>query len=63
MLSSMALVWLFATALAMAAWIPRRRRNRRKLAAMEAEERMLPPIRPELAGVDYPLAEPDEEDE
>ena len=61
MLSSMAIVWLLATALVLAAWIPRRRRNRRKLAAMDAEERMLPPIRPELAGVDYPLAEPDEE--
>jgi hypothetical protein len=61
MLGSMAIVWLLATALVLAAWIPRRRRNRRKLAAMDAEERMLPPIRPEMAGVDYPLAEPDEE--
>jgi hypothetical protein len=61
MLSSMALVWLVATVLVLAAWIPRRRRNRRKLAAMDAEEHMLPPIRPEMAGVEYPLAEPDDE--
>ncbi|HKP76826.1 MAG TPA: hypothetical protein VJT67_14950 [Longimicrobiaceae bacterium] len=62
MLSSMALVWLLATGLVLVAWIPRRRRNRRKLAAMDAEERMLPPARPELAGVDYPLAEPDDDE-
>jgi hypothetical protein len=62
MLSSMAVVWLLATALVLAAWIPRRRRNRRKLARMDAEERMLPPIRPELAGVEYPLAEPEEDE-
>ena len=62
MLSSMALVWLFAAALVLAAWIPRRRRNRRKLATMDAEEHMLPPIRPELAGVEYPLSEPPDDD-
>lgn len=60
-LSNVALIWLVATALVLAAWIPRRRRNRRKLAQMDAEEHMLPPFRPELAGVDYPLAEMDEE--
>ncbi|HEX8246025.1 MAG TPA: hypothetical protein VF541_21095 [Longimicrobium sp.] len=60
-LSNVALIWGVATVLVLAAWIPRRRRNRRKLAQMDAEERMLPPVRPELAGVDYPLAEPDEE--
>ncbi|HEX8903502.1 MAG TPA: hypothetical protein VF771_01530 [Longimicrobiaceae bacterium] len=60
-LSNAALIWLVATALVLAAWIPRRRRNRRKLAQMDAEEHMLPPIRPEMAGVDYPLAEPDDE--
>lgn len=58
MVSSMAVVWLAATILVLAAWIPRRRRNRRKLAGMDAEERMLPPIRPEMAGVEYPLEEP-----
>ena len=60
-LSNVALIWLVATALVLAAWIPRRRRNRRRLAQMDAEERMLPPIRPEMAGVEYPLAEPDDE--
>ncbi|HSU17906.1 MAG TPA: hypothetical protein VLK66_27610 [Longimicrobium sp.] len=60
-LSNVALIWLVATVLVLAAWIPRRRRNRRKLAQMDAEERMLPPIRPEMAGVDYPIAEPEEE--
>jgi len=62
LLTNMGVIWLVATGLVLAAWIPRRRRNRRKLAGMEAEEHMLPPIRPEMAGVDYPLAEPDEED-
>jgi len=61
MLSNMAVIWLVATGLVLAAWIPRRRRNLRKLAGMDAEEHMLPPIRPEMAGVDYPLAEPEEE--
>jgi hypothetical protein len=56
--SNMAVIWLVATGLVLAAWIPRRRRNRRKLAGMDAEERMLPPIRPEMAGVEYPLPEP-----
>jgi len=58
LLSNMAVIWLVATALVLAAWIPRRRRNRRKLAGMDAEEHMLPPIRPEMAGVEYPLPEP-----
>jgi hypothetical protein len=58
MLSSAAVIWLIATALVLLAWIPRRRRNRRRIAQMDAEERMLPPPRPEMAGVEYPLAEP-----
>ena len=61
LLSNMAVIWLVATGLVLAAWIPRRRRNRRKLAGMDAEEHMLPPIRPEMAGVEYPLAEPEDE--
>jgi hypothetical protein len=60
LVSNMAVIWVIATALVLAAWIPRRRRNRRKLAGMEAEEHMLPPIRPEMAGVEYPLAEPED---
>jgi hypothetical protein len=58
MLTSAALIWLVATALLLAAWIPRRRRNRQRIAQMDAEERMLPPPRPEMAGVEYPLPEP-----
>jgi hypothetical protein len=58
MLSNVALIWLAATLLVLAAWIPRRRRNRLKMAQMDAEERMLPPPRPEMAGVEYPLPEP-----
>lgn len=57
-LSSVTLVWLLAAGVVLVAWIPRRRRNRRKLASMEAEEHMLPPVRPELADVEYPLPEP-----
>ena len=48
--SNAALIWLAATALAMIAWIPRRRRNRRRLAAMEAEDRQRTPPRPAWAG-------------
>ena len=58
MLSNVALIWLAATLLVLAAWIPRRRRNRLKLARMDAEEHMLPPPRPEMAGVEYPLPDP-----
>lgn len=61
MLTSVSLVWLVATGIVLVAWIPRRRRNRRRLASMDAEDRMLPPPRPELAGVEYPLAEPPDE--
>jgi hypothetical protein len=62
-LSNVALIWLAATALVLLAWIPRRRRNRLRLAQMDAEERMLPPPRPELAGVEYPLAELEDDEE
>lgn len=57
-LSNLALIWFIATVLVLAAWIPRRRRNRRKLAAMDAEERMLPPPRDDGVDVEYPLPEP-----
>jgi plasmid stabilization system protein ParE len=62
MLSNLALVWLVATALVLAAWIPRRRRNRLKLARMEAEEHMLPPASVHGPTADYPLPDlPDDE--
>ena len=57
-LASVSLLWLFAAAITLVAWIPRRRRNRAKLAAMRAEERMLPPPREDGEDVQYPIAEP-----
>jgi hypothetical protein len=56
-LTSSSLIWLILTVLVLLVWIPRRRRSRRILAEMAAEQRMLPPPRPELAGVDYPIAD------
>lgn len=50
-----ALVWVPAVVLLLLAYIPRRRANRRKLAEMEAENRMLPPPRPDGLDVEYPL--------
>lgn len=52
------LVWLGATVLLLLAWIPRRRRNRERIAAMQAEERMLPPPREDGLDIEYPLFEP-----
>lgn len=57
-LGNATLVWLAALLLMLAAWYPRRRRNRARMAVLRAEERMLPPPRPEWAQVDYPIAEP-----
>lgn len=61
-LGNVALVWLVATVLVLLAWIPRRRRNRARIAAMRAEERMLPPPRDDGLDVEYPLSEPPPED-
>ncbi|HEX5727612.1 MAG TPA: hypothetical protein VFX98_19225, partial [Longimicrobiaceae bacterium] len=58
-LSNVAAVWVVATVLVLAAWVPRRRRNRRRMDAMRAEERMLPPPDAATAGVEYPLPDPD----
>jgi hypothetical protein len=57
-LTSSSVIWLLLTILVLIFWIPRRRRTRRILAEMAAEQRMLPPPRPELVGVEYPLSEP-----
>jgi hypothetical protein len=56
-LGNLALVWAMATVLVLLAWIPRRRRNRERMAAMRAEERMLPPPRDDGVDVEYPLPE------
>lgn len=55
---SVALVWFIATVLALLAWIPRRRRMRAQLETLRAEDRMLPPPRPDWETVEYPIAEP-----
>jgi hypothetical protein len=56
--ANVTVVWFAATLLVLLAWIPRRRRNRAKLAAMDAEERMLPPPHDDGESVEYPVAEP-----
>jgi hypothetical protein len=54
-------VWFAAMLLGFLALIPRRRRNRARMAAMEAEGRMLAPPRDDGVEVEYPLQEsPDE---
>lgn len=55
-LAASGLVWMIATVLVLAAWIPRRRRNRARMAEMRAEERMLPPPRADGVDVEYPIA-------
>jgi len=62
-ITSSTVIWLALTLVVLFFWIPRRRRTRRILAEMVAEQRMLPPPRPELAGVEYPLSEPPPEKE
>jgi hypothetical protein len=56
-LTSSSLIWLVLTVLVLLVWVPRRRRSRRILAEMAAEQRMLPPPRPEMVGVEYPLSD------
>ncbi|HEX2094012.1 MAG TPA: hypothetical protein VHG28_16540 [Longimicrobiaceae bacterium] len=50
-----AVFWLFATLCLFLLFYLRRRRDRAKLAEMRAEERMLPPPRPDGVDVEYPL--------
>ncbi|HEX2189653.1 MAG TPA: hypothetical protein VHG51_12175 [Longimicrobiaceae bacterium] len=47
--------WVFGAGLLVALFALRRRRDRAKLAEMRAEERMLPPPRPDGVDVQYPL--------
>jgi hypothetical protein len=54
--ASMGFVWALALVLALVAWIPRRMRNRARVAEMEKEYRMLPPPRADWDTVDYPIA-------
>ncbi|HEU4451675.1 MAG TPA: hypothetical protein VFR81_01405 [Longimicrobium sp.] len=57
-LSNLGVVWLAAALLALAMWIPRRRRNRARIDEMRKEERMLPPPREDGLDIQYPLPEP-----
>lgn len=50
-------IWFVAMLLGFLALIPRRRRNRARMAAMDAESRMLAPPRDDGFEVDYPLEE------
>jgi hypothetical protein len=54
-LSSTSAVWMLTLAVLFIAWLPRRKRNRAKLAEMRAEERMLPPPREDGVDVEYPI--------
>ena len=61
MAASLGAVWFVVMFLGFLALIPRRRRNRARMAAMEAEGRMLPPPGDGGWEVEYPLpADPDE---
>lgn len=55
-------VWGVALLMALVAWIPRRRRNRARVAEMEREYHMLPPPREDGVNVEYPLAEGDDDE-
>ena len=55
-LANVGLVWVIALVLGFLAIIPRRIRNRERIAAMERENRMLPPPRADGLDVEYPLA-------
>jgi hypothetical protein len=60
--TNVGLVWFAALLLGFIALIPRRRRNRERMAAMERENLMLPPPRLDGADVEYPLAIPPDSD-
>lgn len=54
-------IWILALLLGFLALLPRRRRDRARLAAMEAESRMLSPPREDGLVLEYPLEESPEE--
>lgn len=59
--ANVGMVWFVVMLLGFLALIPRRRRNRERIAAMERENLMLPPPRTDGADVEYPLAIPEGE--
>jgi hypothetical protein len=59
--ANVGIVWFVVMVLGFIALIPRRRRNRARMAQMERENLMLPPARMDGADFDYPLAIPDSE--
>lgn len=60
--ANVGLVWFAAMLLGFIALIPRRRRNRARMEAMERENLMLAPPSADSAGVEYPLAVPPDPD-
>lgn len=61
--ANVGLIWLAAMLVGMLALIPRRRRNRERMAAMERENLMLPPPRSDGLNLEYPLAAPPDDRE
>ena len=59
--TNVGLIWVIALVLGFASILPRRIRNRERVAAMERENRMLPPPRDDGVDVEYPLAFPADE--
>lgn len=60
--ANVGLIWFAAMLLGLIALIPRRRRNRARMAAMERENLMLPPPREDGMDLQYPLAGPPDAD-
>jgi hypothetical protein len=60
--ANVGLVWFVVMLLGLLALIPRRRRNRERMAAMERENLMLPPPRADGMDLEYPLAVPPDAD-
>jgi Peptidase MA superfamily len=59
--ANVGVIWGIALVLGFAAILPRRRRNRARVEAMERENLMLPPPRNDGVDVEYPLAFPADE--
>jgi LPXTG-motif cell wall-anchored protein len=60
--SNLGILWLGAALLALALWIPRRRRNRARMDEMRREERMLMPPREDGLDIQYPIGPPPRDD-